>query len=784
MTTINSGSAVINIQAVDNTTKAFTSAAENINSFGSVVKSLEQNMKPIRELLKNGIYASGSIAALGLLNSNCTTLNDVVQALTGGFNNLSNQIGVFSAQSEKSNSVIAQLLGNINTSVIAQASANIMAIITAIDSSMSIIVTLSNNWGLWVQSIINCITSMGAFLTAIAANTAAQYRQIIATRAAQAAMDAYFNRLATLHVLYMRMIASQTAYQLTCERTTASVLQLTASTTANTSSSIIDVSARTAQTTALTTYTATARASSIWTGILSAAQTAWATITAACTAAWRALTLAMAANPFGAILVGVTLLITGITALVSWWRRSSESARQSAKEQVDACKNMVEEIDNTINRKKRIFDADNAKLERLKQIDGKGYKTEAEIQEAKKYIKEMSMYYKNLGISINETTGEISGLNQKNEINIKKQQALQRLADLQTKRKELQTISSTSEDKKEREEAEIKKQQVEVEISYYESGGIENISGKSKADMIQMKIDAEKKNLEAVAKLQGEILKINADGLKFQNDMEKTMRQEKMNAMQKELAALKEQIQARKTILITAIAEGKANFKTFVELYKIGQLEKKRQAQIQQRYKKESDEYLQTFKNSEKEQNRKKAQDALNQNLSRRIEENPLEAMGIIQKMMNKAGKDVDRSLRDFNKLKAKSAADGFIDDKEKTAMNAAWDKYQRALQKQEGLQAHATAADKKVQDAVAKTLKATKNGRLQTPIDAIQKGSVEAYKQAMANANRTAGNLPPEAKEVQKVGKIVEKRFNDAAKMQRETNALTRQVVQNLKGV
>lgn len=276
------------------------------------------------------------------------------------------------------------------------------------------------------------------------------------------------------------------------------------------------------------------------------AQTLWAGICGVATMATHGLTAALALNPFTAWMVAITALIGTITALWYWWKKLGtqnqaelmKKEADSALAAADAHKKLREEISES-------GATDNAKLERLEQLQKKENKSAQESLEARKLARELAREYDGLGISINGTTIE---LDKNAKAQMQETQAAKRLASLREEYKNLnRAIKSGGLDDEKKEETEKRIKQVNVEMQYYKSGGREDVSGKSEKEIIEMRIEAEKKieearqkALEAEKKKLEEANRIQEEGAKIRADLQKTIDDEGKSAREKEIDALKE----------------------------------------------------------------------------------------------------------------------------------------------------------------------------------------------------------------------------------------------------
>lgn len=81
----------------DNSAKGFRSAANNAQTYQKTMQQVQDQLFPIQNALKGGMFAGASLTGIGLLTSNFNTLGTTLQGVTSQFSGLGNVLGNFSA---------------------------------------------------------------------------------------------------------------------------------------------------------------------------------------------------------------------------------------------------------------------------------------------------------------------------------------------------------------------------------------------------------------------------------------------------------------------------------------------------------------------------------------------------------------------------------------------------------------------------------------------------------------------------------------------------------------
>ena len=98
MADIKAGSIYSSVEVRDNSAKGFRSAANNAKTYQESMRQVQDQLFPIQNALKGGMFAGASLTGIGLLTSNFNTLSTTLQGVTSQFSGLGSSLGNFSSQ--------------------------------------------------------------------------------------------------------------------------------------------------------------------------------------------------------------------------------------------------------------------------------------------------------------------------------------------------------------------------------------------------------------------------------------------------------------------------------------------------------------------------------------------------------------------------------------------------------------------------------------------------------------------------------------------------------------
>lgn len=766
------GSANIEILTNDNTSKGFNSAIQNFKNFGSSCKTLEDNLLPLQSLLKGGMFAGGAMTGIGMLINNYNKLGTASQGLSGIFseitrifsnsgthasilgkkiNNLNKDIAengsktkeicAKQGEAETKTETFGQKLMQLGTKTLAT-TATIYSLIKSISGITDGIKTASKaftnckNWYQSFQELTQAFTlaeSAGAFLESM------HIQQASAAEKNAARILLVSNNIAGLVVR---------------KRIKAAIIKIV---TLETYKNILAKTKDITITKALAAWETISAAcknklsiATMWqstkNAICTATTIALGVASKICAAGFLMLDVALKSVGIGWITVAITGLIAGITYLCSWLlssRKKTDEQKVSNKELAESALNAADAIHKCREAMSESGSTDDKKLERLEQLKNKQNKTAQEMEEARKLVSQLSKEYKGLGIAIDGTTISIDE-NVKSQM--KNAQSTKQLAALEVELANLnKALNIGGLDEEQKKDTLKRKKQVLIEIDYYKSGGIEDVTGKSEKDILQMKIDAENKLQEEKIKHQEKVKEAEEKrqafaekGLKLQADMEKTIRQETMSALEKELEAVDDITKARREELELARKKGEITEESYnKEIAALNKLEEQRKDQIKAKYKKEADSFYTSFEEKIKKEKQDKAEKEEEKSLNQAIETNPFEALKTIQGKLTTANSAYNKADRQWQEAVKAAKSDGVITKEEKEQTAKLEQARAEAMARVERMQGLKDNAQGKIRESVDRALEKARKSQEVNPVDTLMKGSVEAYKKELENANR-----------------------------------------------
>ncbi len=119
-----------------------------------------------------------------------------------------------------------------------------------------------------------------------------------------------------------------------------------------------------------------------------------------CTKATKAMGEAIAANPFGAAIFAVTLLITGLMSLSAWMEKVSQDRLENAQKEAEAARKAREEGDKQQEKHEQ-------QASRLEKLSKKQNLSNMESKEAYNLLRSLGREYKGFGVSMDGVTGKL-----------------------------------------------------------------------------------------------------------------------------------------------------------------------------------------------------------------------------------------------------------------------------------------------------------------------------------------------------------------------------------------
>lgn len=409
--------------------------------------------------------------------------------------------------------------------------------------------------------------------------------------------------------------------------------------------------------------------------------------------------------------------------------------------------------------KKKLHEAETKKLNNAMDRDAGSIEAEKKTAEEKKKIQE------ELDKKKREANDFIAA--QEDEIRKNNQTALQN---------EIDSVQKAFAEKKAALQTTIQEMEANKQDASAQKDALNKINDleKQRIDIIKNKYATEEAK---------KIQQIQEEGLKLQADLEKAIRQENQNAMDKELEALDEMTQKRREQLQLIIDQGKATTETYAELDNLNSLKNQRANQIKGKYaadaRKDDDKFFQTKENDRKTRERDQ-QDA---DISNRIEDNPFVMVAELKKNVQTANDAVESSYQSVVNARKESMSDGIRTDAEKDKIAQLEKNYQDAIANRNRYEGHLKSAQDKTNERVSNVLGQQGGNSSAGPVDTLMRGSVEAFKQEIANANR-AKTESPEVRKFEEVRKQLEKDAQEKTEIQKKTMEYTKKLYEKMGAV
>ena len=857
MAKVESGAAKIRIEAENATGPAFRGVNENFENFKKHLASVEDNLKPFQAVMKGGVAITGLGTGMTAVATQAGMLSNSFRSLSGSaasaagplgqINAIINDggwtefgakmtkvaIGAMAAFEAIKQIVIAYqalraIVLAVNLAVYVHAEAEAAktaasmagAAATGVEAGASIAGAKAT--GVETAAKVACAgathtEAVAKTESAVASGVEAAASTVCATEIAKEAMA----RAALTTVLYAetesRSIGTAAAMEDAIARAAGLKTRLLESgATVTTIAGVFkETSARAGGTVALLTHTAAEKTSTIAKTASAAATTgssaalgwyAWCCNAAA--VATNFLTTSMGLNPFAAWAVAITAAVAAVAAIAvaiygfcNGAQKRVEAMEAEAEAEVEAAGKAAESYKRFLETTRQDDKASDARLERLKQLQERTILVGKELDEAKRLAKELNEEYSlGIGISYNnwdETEGSLHISNDA-DWQLKAQQASGRSELLAREREELYKQNySGAVDQETIDKNNERLKQIRVELDYYNDDGIEDVTGKTEAEIIQMRIDGEKKIKEERKKTEEEVKKRAEEAAKknaeekslldgateLRKSIEKTIADQTKSAMDKEIEAAQEIVDKKKAELDLAIEQGKIS--KALAIFELDRLQKQadlRKSQIKERFKLEADAFYNSAQ--EKIAQEKQARDTAqyDKDLSNKIADNPFEAIRQIQIQLATASKAFIAADAAYQKQLSAAKTDGFISDEEKKQLTELEKTRTSAMKRAETMTGFSSSAEAKIQEGVKALLQQSRDIEA-TPIDAAQRGSVEAYKQAMENRARAQGDKSPEAREAEAIKKQLTKQYEEQKRKKDEEIKIAKQIVESLKG-
>lgn len=743
----------IQISTIDNTASGIDAVNNHFKDFDETLENLDKKLKPLQSVLDGGIAAGGTVGALGSLAKESGNLGAAFEDLKANFLGIADSAGEsvgsltgFHAAIDniaKVGAETAKVFGALKTSV------EIARKVTgAIEAGRTI-------WDVYKTSLQNATAATAAANTATAAVNTATVANTVTVSANIAANSA---NTASVQISAAAAV-SRTAAKIT-ENT--AIAAGSAATSINTAKTLTNTAATTA---AGNASVATAAKITIW------------------SRAQAILNAIMAANP---IMIWCTAIAAGVTLLSMYgksiwnWITGAKKASEETEKNCAALQKQREEH-------QKASEEMSQYAGRLELLAQKESLTQEESQEAAQMIDAMNQKYKDLNLTLEDAANGFERLKiaQARETI---QDANKEIEALEEHLKNLQNESgrgSAEERKENREDIGETLQKIE-EAKKRRLDASNTITNLELAN--QKKVQQEKeKNQDLVKDLQEEISN------------------EGKSQLQRELDAVQKKIDARDQEMQKLLQEGKISEEQYdQEMQQIKNVGEERKKQIEERFKKEADEkakaeaaeeakakaeeakrnrdevqgYADSMKQAFQKTSQERREEKEDEDFASLMETNPLKAFQFAREKTAQSVNLEQNAKADWQKMFQEAKKDSVIDEAEKKQLEKAQTRYEEALRQRERseskLKSAQGAIDQNVQDILGK------QGAPSGPVDALMKGSMEAFQKETELRNQEK----PAEKNIQNIVDILREHFRISENFAVQNRETSDQIRNGLVGV
>ncbi|MBP3692821.1 MAG: hypothetical protein J6J31_00095 [Thermoguttaceae bacterium] len=488
------------------------------------------------------------------------------------------------------------------------------------------------------------------------------------------------------------------------------------------------------------------------------AQKAWAAITGVCTTAVRLLNIAMAANPLMFWITALAAVGSAIGIFISRIRSQGDAMEEFAKKAEHALK--------TIQKNKEhdtwIDDESVRYMEHLELLAQKKNRSQKDDQMAAQMLGVLNNRYKGLNLTLEDAKNGFFRLHK----------AMAEL-ELERAKKEIEDLSNAHTDAS--------------------RGGDKELAEKIHKQINEAyvrKKEAEKKITELELEHQQEVTNALNKAQNVREQLNRQIREEGLDARQKELEAVDQLISKEKENLSTLHEKGKLTKEQYDdEIAKLDEVGNKQKKLIEDRFKREAAEEakrnrdeVQGYADSMKQAFQKTSQDRReekeDEDFASLMETNPLKAFQFAREKTAQSVNLEQNAKKDWQKTFQEAKKDGVIDEAEKKQLEKAQARYEEALRQRERseskLKSAQGAIDQNVQDILGK------QGAPSGPVDALMKGSMEAFQKETELRNQEK----PAEKNIQNIVDILREHFRISENFAVQNRETSDQIRNGLVGV
>lgn len=495
------------------------------------------------------------------------------------------------------------------------------------------------------------------------------------------------------------------------------------------------------------------------------AQKAWAAITGVCTAAVRLLNIAMAANPLMFWITALAAVGSAIGIFISRIRSQGDAMEEFAKKAEHALK--------TIQKNKEhdtwIDDESVRYMEHLELLAQKKNRSQKDDQMAAQMLGVLNNRYKGLNLTLEDAKNGFFRLHK----------AMAEL-ELERAKKEIEDLSNAHTDAS--------------------RGGDKELAEKIHKQINEAyvrKKEAEKKITELELEHQQEVTNALNKAQNVREQLNRQIREEGLDARQKELEAVDQLISKEKENLSTLHEKGKLTKEQYDdEIAKLDEVGNKQKKLIEDRFKREAAEeakakaeeakrnrdevqgYADSMKAAFVKTDQERRKEKEDEDFASLMETNPLKAFQFAREKTAQSVNLEQNAKKDWQKTFQEAKKDGVIDEAEKKQLEKAQARYEEALRQRERseskLKSAQGAIDQNVQDILGK------QGAPSGPVDALMKGSMEAFQKETELRNQEK----PAEKNIQNIVDILREHFRISENFAVQNRETSDQIRNGLVGV
>ena len=743
--------AQIEIQTIDNTGNGLSSVSTRFDNFGKQLENLEKNLKPVKQILDSGIAIGGSMSGMASLAKNSGNVSAAMEDLK---TNLL-QIGGAASEAGEKLSGFDGALQNI-----AKAGAIATQFFTAVRGSVEFGKKLVAGY----EALKVVYAEMQAVQTAAAAANAAE----TASKAANSAVVAVNTTVQeTNNAIKAKCsdILSNLTKRIVTNTTVMTVWSAVCKTVSMAMAGLNTLKLKSIQLLASTTA---------GTYALIAAQKVWTIVTKATSAAIHLLNVAMAANPIMFWITAIAALAAGIGIAISKIRSFTKESETAAEKAMKA----AEAIERLQGSRDASRDESGRKAERLTMLASKEGRTSQEEEEMAELISDLNDEYADLNLTMEDAENGFRRLHDEMDEQIVREST----------------------------------HQIEQLWKAWREG-INGGASKEETDKIFQQIqDTEKRQMEAKNRItQRELAnqkKIQQEKEKNQDlvkDLQEEISNEGKSQLQRELDAVQKKIDARDQEMKKLLQEGQISKDQYdQEMQQIKNVGEARKKQIEERYEKEAKEkekaetaekakakaeeakrnrdevqgYADSMKAAFVKTDQERREEKEDEDFASLMETNPLKAFQFAREKTAQSVNLEQNAKADWQKMFQNAKKDGVIDEAEKKQLEKAQTRYEEALRQRERseskLKSAQGAIDQNVQDILGK------QGAPSGPVDALMKGSMEAFQKETELRNQEK----PAEKNIQNIVDILREHFRISENFAVQNRETSDQIRNGLVGV